>query len=199
MMPPGAMPGVPPPGHRNKGGRPTLLTDELTARIAKHIDEAAFFETACVLEGIPAQTGREWLLRGKKAIRNGNAHLKSEAPYARFSAAIAEALARFEKLGTAAILAHGKKDWKATAWVMKAKFPNHFGSQAQTVVVDTEERQLEDGTVEETTTVATSTPRGEPLDADLTDDDYAEAAAFLLRRKRLKQATARGPGGPENA
>ncbi len=176
-MPPGAMPGVPAPNRRNKGGRPTLLTDELTARVVKHIDEAAFFETACVLEGIPAQTGRDWLLRGKRAIRDGKAHLKSEALYARFSAAI----------------------HKALAWVARAKFPQHFGSQAQTVVVDTEERQLEDGSVEETTTVATSTPRGEPLDADLTDDDYAEAAAFLLRRKRLKQAAARGPGGPENA
>lgn len=198
-MPPGAMPGVPAPNRRNKGGRPSTLTDDLTDKIVKHIEEAAFFETACVLEGVPASTGKEWLLRGRKAIRDGKAHLKSEAPFARFSAAIHKALADFEKKLTAGILVHGKRDWKALAWVARAKFPQHFGSQAQTVVVDTEERQLEDGTVEETTTIATSTPRGEPLDADLTDDDYAEAAAFLLRRKRLKQAAARGSGGPENA
>ena len=196
-MPPGPRPGVPAPNRR--AGRPSTLTDEIAAKIVKHIEEAAFFETACVLEGVPAATGREWLLRGKKAIREGKAHLKSEAPFANFSSAVYRALSEFEKKLTAGILVHGKRDWKALAWVAKAKYPHHFGDKPTTIVVDTEERQLEDGTIEETTTVATSTPRGEPLDADLTDDDYAEAAAFLLRRKRLKQAAARGPGGPENA
>lgn len=195
-MPPGPMPGVPRPGTR---GRPSAISDEITAKIVKHIEEAAFFETACVLEGVPAATGREWLLRGKKAIRDGKAHLKTEAPFANFSAAVYKALSEFEKKLTTGILVHGKRDWKALAWVAKAKYPHHFGDKPTTIVVDTEERQLEDGTVEETTTVATTAPRGEPLDGNLTDDDYAEAAAFLLRRKRLKQAAARGSGGPENA
>lgn len=191
-MPPGAMPGVPAP-NRRKVGRPTALTDELTARIVKHIDEAAFFETACVLEGVPAATGRDWLLRGRKAIRDGKDHLKSEAPFAKFSAAIHKSLADFEKKLTGGILVHGKRDWKALAFVARAKYPQHFGSAAQTVVVDTEERELPDGTIEETTTVATTgAPRGEPLDVELNDDDYAEAAQMLLRRKRLKQAQARG-------
>ena len=78
----------------------------------------------------------------------------------------------------------------------KAKFPQQFGTQATAVVVDTEERTLEDGTVEQTTTVAMQRPSGDP---DLNDDDYAEAAAFLLRRKRLKQAAARGASGTETA
>jgi len=187
-MPPGPMPGVPPPNRRGKG-RPSALTEELTARIVKHLDELAFFETACVLEGVPAATGREWLLRGGKAIREGKAHLKSEALFAHFSSAVHEALGRVEQKLLAGIAVHGKRDWKALAWVAKAKFPQHFGTQPTAVVVDTEERQLEDGTVEETTTVSMQRqPGGDP---DLTDEDYAEAAAFLLRRKRLKQAAAR--------
>ena len=185
-MPPGPMPGVPRPGTR---GRPSAISDEITAKIVKHIEEAAFFETACVLEGVPAATGREWLLRGKKAIRDGKAHLKTEAPFANFSAAVYKALSEFEKKLTAGILVHGKRDWKALAWVAKAKYPHHFGDKPTTIVVDTEERQLDDGTVEETTTVSMQRqPGGDP---DLTDEDYAEAAAFLLRRKRLKQAAAR--------
>lgn len=194
-MPPGPMPGVPAP-NRRKVGRPSLLTDELTAKIVKHLDELAFFETACMLEGVPQKTGRDWLLRGQRAIREGRAHLKSEAPFAKFSDAVHGALGRVEQKLIAGIAVHGKRDWKALAWVAKAKFPQHFGTQPTAVVVDTEERQLEDGTVEQTTTIAVQRPAGD--DADLTDDDYADAAAFLLKRKRLRQAQARQGGASEN-
>jgi len=191
------MPGVTAPPSRKRGGRPTILTDELTAKIVKHIvDEAAFFEMACVLEGIPAFTGRDWLLRGKRARRDGKDHLASEALYARFSSAVEVARASLKAKFTAGILVHGKKDWKAIAWVAKAMFPQEFGTQPTAVVVDTEERQLEDGTVEQTTTIAVQRPAGG--DDGLTDDDYADAAAFLLKRKRLRQAQARQGGASEN-
>lgn len=191
------MPGVPPPNRRGQGGgRPSVLSEELTARIVKHLDELAFFETACVLEGVPAATGREWLLRGGRAIRQGKAHLKSEQLYVKFSEAVHGALGRVEQKLLAGIAVHGKRDWKALAWVAKAKFPQHFGTQPTAVVVDTEERQLEDGTVEQTTTIAVQRPTGD--DADLTDEDYADAAAFLLKRKRLRQAQARQGATGEN-
>lgn len=197
-MPPGPMPGVtaPPTREKKRGGRPTLLTEELITKIVKHLDELAFFETACCLEGIPPPTGREWLVRGKRARRDGKAHLKSEALYAKFSAAVDGANGRVEQKLIAGIAVHGKRDWKALAWVAKAKFPQHFGTQPTAVVVDTEERQLEDGTIEQTTTIAVQRPPGD--DADLTDDDYADAAAFLLKRKRLRQAQARQGGASEN-
>jgi len=162
----------------------------LIARIVKHLDELAFFETACCLEGIPPPTGREWLMRGKRARRDGKSHLKTEAIYASFSAAVDAANGRVQQKLLAGIAVHGKRDWKALAWVAKAKFPQQFGTQGTAVVVDTEERTLEDGTVEQTTTVAMQRPAGG--DPELDDEDYAEAAAFLLRRKRLKQAAARG-------
>ncbi len=189
-MPPGPMPGVPPAGGKRGRGRPTLLTEDLIARIVKHLDELAFFETACCLEGIPPPTGREWLMRGKRARRDGKSHLKTEAIYASFSAAVDAANGRVQQKLLAGIAVHGKRDWKALAWVAKAKFPQQFGTQGTAVVVDTEERTLEDGTVEQTTTVAMQRPAGG--DPELDDEDYAEAAAFLLRRKRLKQAAARG-------
>ena len=195
-MPPGPMPGVPPAGGKRGRGRPTLLTEELIARIVKHLDELAFFETACGLEGIPPPTGREWLIRGKRARRDGKAHLKTEAIYANFSAAVDAANGRVQQKLLAGIAVHGKRDWKALAWVAKAKFPQQFGTQGTAVVVDTEERTLEDGTVEQTTTVAMQRPAGG--DPELDDEDYAEAAAFLLRRKRLKQAAARQGTTSEN-
>lgn len=192
-MPPGPAPGAP----RRWRGRPSTLTPELTERIVAHLMEFAFFETACNLEGVPAATGREWLLRGKYAWRDGKAHLKTEAPFAEFSAAVDRALSETEKQLGKGILFHGKKDWKALAWLGKAKFPHHFGDHPTTVLVDTEERQLEDGTVEETTTVSVARHGGDS--PDLTDDDYAEAAAFLLRRKRQRlAAVAKSPEGKEN-
>lgn len=198
-MPPGPMPGVtaPPTREKKRAGRPTLLTEDMIVRIVKHLDELAFFETACGLEGIPPPTGREWLIRGKRARRDGKAHLKTEAIYAKFSAAVDAANGRVEQKLLAGIAVHGKKDWKALAWVAKAKFPQHFGTQPTAVVVDTEERTLEDGTVEETTTVSMQRQAGG--DPELNDDDYAEAAAFLLRKKRLKQAAARSKDGAETA
>lgn len=196
-MPPGPQPGVPPPFKR-KMGRPTALTAELTARIVAHLMEFAFFETACALENVPAETGRDWLRRGKRARKEGRAHLKTEEVFANFSTAVDQALADTAKQLGKGILFHGKKDWKALAWLGKAKFPQLFGDKPSAVVVDTEERQLEDGSVEETTTVSMTRPAGDGS-TDLTDDDYAEAAAFLLRRKRLKQAAAtKPPEGAEN-
>lgn len=198
-MPPGAMPGMPAPHLRKKKGRPSALTDELTEKFVKHMEGGAFFSMAAALEGIPGKTAAEWLIRGKKARNAGRADVKSEAVFARFSVAIEAAAAKFNVLALGAITKAGQKDWKALAFIVRARMPGLF-SASQGVIVDTEERQLEDGTVEETTTVSVGgKPRNADLDPDLTDDDYAEAAAFLLRRKRLKQAAARGPGGPENA
>lgn len=204
-MPPGPMPGVPaPPSRKKRRGRPTTLTDAIILAFKKHLARGAFFDMACAMEGIPLPTAKEWLFRGKKSRNEGRGDLPTEEIFAKFSSTVESAIAKYDATAVQTIAKHGKADpkqWQALAWILKSRSPARFGTSARGIVVDTEERTLEDGTVEQTTTIAMSGGQGgnAGLDPDLNDDDYAEAAAFLLRRKRLKQAAARETPGTENA
>jgi len=46
-------------------GRPTKLNNELIERIAQHIEDGNFIETACQLESINKDTYYEWFKKGR--------------------------------------------------------------------------------------------------------------------------------------
>lgn len=77
--------------------RQTRLTPEVQAEIVKWLKAGNYFETACSVAGIPEETGRTWLARG----RGTHPALDQREPYSTFSTAVEKAEAEGE---TASVL-----------------------------------------------------------------------------------------------
>lgn len=191
---PGARPGDEHPKRRPKGI--LTLTPEVQEAICSTIARGEFFDSASVLAGIPKGTSLHWLQRGRTAVRDNRAHLKSERVYVEFAEAVDKARAQADSRDLAMIALASKKDWKAAAWRLRARNPLRFGggSAPVSVEVDEEEAPLPDGTTETKTTVSIGAPSAAP--DELTEEDYAVAARVLVRRRRARLAAARG-GSPD--
>lgn len=54
-----------------------------------------------------------------------------ELPFAEFSLAVRKALAEWELEQLEAIAEAGKKDWRASAWLLERRFPDEYGPPAR--------------------------------------------------------------------
>ena len=119
---------------KSEGGRPDKLTAAVQKRILEAIELGAPYELAATYAGICRKTLSNWKIRGE-AIE---AQLKEETnlkkieklekdKYFLFLHKMrqAEAKGMYENLQV--INNAGEKDWKAAAWLLERRWPEHFG------------------------------------------------------------------------
>lgn len=150
-------PPPPPPSHPQ--GRKTRLTPEVQEQIVGYVLEGNYFSTACELAGIPAKTGKDWLVRG----RGDDPDRADSEPFASFAVAVTQAQAQAERDAIARIkeAAQGRRvirsktvrkvyrdpegnenaestteivettnyDWRADAWILEHRHPERWGNQ----------------------------------------------------------------------
>lgn len=102
------------------GGRPPILTPELTKQVVDLIAAGNYIETSCAVVGISKQTFYRWM-------KEGNAGLTVET--AEFCDAVKKALGRSEARDVAIIGKAASKSWQAAAWRLERKFPDRWGRQ----------------------------------------------------------------------
>jgi transposase len=106
-----------------RGGRPTLLTEELTEAICEHLRDGLFLETTCRLLNLSYGTVYEWISRGE------NRHVRPPTPATRaFAAAVRDACAVAEERSLTAIR-RGDPAWKAHAWYLERRFPSRWSAR----------------------------------------------------------------------
>lgn len=109
-------------GEKNKGGRPTLFTPEVQAKIIGFIRLGAYIETAARAAGISRPTFQEWMKRGGKG----------EEPFAGFIAAIEKAMGESEVKDLAHLENAAKNgNWQAAAWRLERRFPKKYGRKLE--------------------------------------------------------------------
>jgi hypothetical protein len=96
-------------GPIKEGGRPSLLTDELTMQLCQAIAAGNYLETACQFAGVRVGTVREWIFMGVRAEDPTD-------PYAVFATAIKKAEAQAEIQGVMRIRKASEESWQAMAW-----------------------------------------------------------------------------------
>jgi hypothetical protein len=107
----------------NKGGRPSVLTDDVRTVLLAAIAKGLSFDRAAHLAGINERTFCHWRRIGKADTEAGN-----ESAYSALchdikrsrSAFVAEALERISNAGRA--------QWQANAWILERLFPDEFAS-----------------------------------------------------------------------
>ncbi len=152
-------------------GRPTTLTPEVQALIIKYLRLGNYLEVAAALVGIGRSTVFEWLRRGTR---------EESGIYRDFLLAARQAQGEAEATDLARIQMAATKDWRASAWRLQHRFPARWAGGGPDLEAE----------------VVRAPDELDAAATDLTDDDYAEAAAFLLRRKRARLAAARAALGP---
>ena len=75
----------------SQGGRPSILTDALTAQLSHHVAAGNFASTACALVGVSEHSFYNWLNRGERELLEGE-----DSPYTRFFQSIKKAAAMAE-------------------------------------------------------------------------------------------------------
>lgn len=103
---------------KNKGGRPSKITPEITKEIADYIRAGNYPETAAELAGISKRTFYYWLKRGFKS---------KTGIHKEFLHTIKEAEAYAEGAAVERIRVAGDKNWQALAWWLERKYPDKWG------------------------------------------------------------------------
>ena len=106
---------------KNKGGRPTKVTEELTEKLFQYISEGNYLDTACRLAGVDYSTMRRWVQRGEK---------EGKGIYYDFGEMLKIAEAQAEAKRVSLILKAGEfDDWKANAWYLERKYPERWAKK----------------------------------------------------------------------
>lgn len=118
---------------KGKHGRPIEATDEVLARVAEHVAEGNYIETACDLEGVSIHTARPLMRHGLAELRrmalDGDKNPAPELARAvHFALAIRQARAKAEKddLDVLRTAAKGGQ-WQACAWRLERRQPDRWG------------------------------------------------------------------------
>lgn len=106
-----------------KRGRPSLLLDPTRkGAILDSIRAGASLRAAAQAAGVGYSTLKGWQAQGQKDQRAGR-----DTELSAFLAQSKKASAEFVVTAVAAIQAHGKTCWQASAWLLERRCPEHFG------------------------------------------------------------------------
>lgn len=97
-------------------GRPTFLSPEMTKEICLHVSLGLTLHDAATLAGIETSTLMLWQAKG----RDG------EPKYVEFFNSLQKARATGKRNNLGLIAAAGRKDWKASAWMMERQHPTEY-------------------------------------------------------------------------
>ena len=106
---------------KRKPGRPTKLTPEVQQAICDALERGEVHVHAIEHGGIGETTYYEWLAKGEEGIK----------PYAEFRAATIRAESRGRKKIFDQIQAHAEDDWRAGAFLLERRYPQHYGKAAR--------------------------------------------------------------------
>lgn len=119
------------PRPKSGRGRPTLLNEEMHAKLIGLIRAGNYRETAAAACGITINTLRNWEKRGavarRKAEKKGHKTPKKEKRYIDFLQAMEKAEAEAEAFGVALITKAAQKNWQAMAWRLERMHHEKFG------------------------------------------------------------------------
>lgn len=117
---------------RNKGGRPSKLTEEVKNRLLDALRMGNYYDAACAYAGIHYYTFRLWMAKGEKA-KSGEFFEFFEA----VKEAENEAEARTVLLWQKAI----PKDWRAAQGFLERRYPERWGKRETHVVEGGDEKK----------------------------------------------------------
>jgi hypothetical protein len=147
--------------HLGRGGRPTLMTDELVDQLLSMLRAGSYVGTAARAAGIGRQTLADWLKRGE--------HAPEGDPYRELRDQIDQARAEGEARNVARVQAAAVESWQAAAWLLERQYPERWGKPSTRIRVPLEPAAAETTTIEE-----------ELLD----DDPFAEVDELAAARRR---------------
>ena len=122
-------------------GRPTKLTDALSARIILTIRAGNYLETAAAVNGIGESTLHSWLEKGRRGRR----------PYVEFLESVEKARAASEAAALKVIKDAMPENWQAAAWYLERSRPDRWGKridlriQREHILEDTRRLAVERG------------------------------------------------------
>lgn len=105
-------------------GRQTKLTETVKQTIIDNIEQGLNYESACLSANVSYSTFREWMRRGTDT--DGNR--QSNELYAEFAEDVNRAVARSEMNLLEGIRRAAETDWKAAAWILERRFPQHWSN-----------------------------------------------------------------------
>lgn len=105
--------GGPQPG----SGRPSKFSQDIADRVVLMVRAGNYLETAASASGISPVTLRAWLRDGRRAGRGAMFD---------FAEKVERAQAESEAMDVNKLLQHGQKDWRALAWRLERRFPDHW-------------------------------------------------------------------------
>ena len=106
-------------------GRPTTLTEEISAAIIKDVSETLSINFAAEAQGIPRSTVASWMTHGYADAAEGKDTL-----FSRFSKGIKQARAGYVHDAVKDIR-HGGSGWQGTAWLMERCCAEDFGKDSE--------------------------------------------------------------------
>lgn len=93
--------------------RKTKLTTDLQTMICGYVNAGASIPDACKAAGVSWNTAKDWLKYGREGRK----------PYADFVEAVERSKAAWKVGSVAVITKHGRKDWRASAWLLERRDP----------------------------------------------------------------------------
>lgn len=114
-------------------GRPTVLSEALTATICQYLLDGGYLDTACAAAGIGRTTMHSWLKLAAEADAKG----LEDTPWQDFRNAVEEAQAEAEARDLRLVTKAAQKNWKAAAWRLERRKPKRWAPARR--VMDDEE------------------------------------------------------------
>jgi hypothetical protein len=118
-------------GHNGRVGAPSLLTDDLRARIERELATGATQATVAQRTGVTARSLKRWLADGKVVRRQ--LERAPAAPPPEPELPLPARLAQAEPgLVAALIQAAQRGHWQAAAWLLERSFPDRWARRDPT-------------------------------------------------------------------
>ena len=107
------------PPQPNRGGRPSLMTEEVRDRLCSALADGNHFDTACSYAGVGYSTFRGWLVEAQKP--NPDPRLLE------FLEVITRAMHEAEFYAVKSVKDQMTKDWRAAIAFLERRFPQKWG------------------------------------------------------------------------
>lgn len=111
--------------NKKNNGRPSTLTDEISAAIIADVRDSLSINFAAEAQGQPRSTVQSWIVRGNEDFTQG-----IESIYSKFSQGIKKARAEFVQ-ETLRTLKCAPKNWQSNAWLLERCCAEDFGKDAE--------------------------------------------------------------------
>ena len=119
--------------------RPVKLTSRTIVNICQNILTGATYNACAIAAGISYETFNEWRKGGREAAaKDPSKRTEPQKLMLEFSEAVDRANAELEISLMKSIKTKGKRDWKATAWILQNRFPHSYSERKEVNVNEIE-------------------------------------------------------------